>query len=229
MDFVYICRTGPNEELRYSIRSVMNSFPDAKIWVSGGKPDWYIGNYISIDQNGSKYANAIANINAICDSKEISDDFVLMNDDFFILKKIDSIKTFHSGLLIDKITRFKEVARSSAYINKLVLTQKFLNKYGIENPLDYELHIPMVMNKYKLKDIIREDEFALWRSLYGNMYNVKGEYTLDVKIYHEESSRPVSYNITEDSIYVSTDDRSFSGLFSSTLKKSFPNKSIYEA
>ena len=87
----------------------------------------------------------------------------------------------------------------------------------------------MVMNKYKLKDIIREDEFALWRSLYGNMYNVKGEYTLDVKIYHEESSRPVSYNITEDSIYVSTDDRSFSGLFSSTLKKSFPNKSIYEA
>ena len=121
MDFVYICRTGPNEELRYSIRSVMNSFPDAKIWVSGGKPDWYIGNYISIDQNGSKYANAIANINAICDSKEISDDFVLMNDDFFILKKIDSIKTFHSGLLIDKITRFKEVARSSAYINKLVL------------------------------------------------------------------------------------------------------------
>ena len=38
MNFIYICRVGENEELRYSIRSVLNSFPEANIWVIGGKP-----------------------------------------------------------------------------------------------------------------------------------------------------------------------------------------------
>jgi hypothetical protein len=84
MDFVYICKPGDNEELRYSIRSVLYSFPDANIWLVGGKPSWYSGNYIYVDQKHHKYANAINNLHAICDSNEISEEFVLMNDDFFI-------------------------------------------------------------------------------------------------------------------------------------------------
>jgi len=48
MDFVYICKDGVNEELKYSIRSVVESFPETNIWVVGGKPDWYTGRDISI-------------------------------------------------------------------------------------------------------------------------------------------------------------------------------------
>ena len=55
MNFIYICRIGENEELRYSVRSVLNSFPEAVIWVIGGKPDWYVGNYIYVDQNNSAF------------------------------------------------------------------------------------------------------------------------------------------------------------------------------
>ena len=81
MDFVYICRSGDNEELRYSIRSVIRSFPKANIWVVGGKPVWYKGNYIIVEQNQDKYTNALNNIIAICNSKEISVSFIFMNDD----------------------------------------------------------------------------------------------------------------------------------------------------
>ena len=49
MDFVYICKEGVNEELKYSIRSVVESFPESNIWVVGGKPDWYTGNYIQVN------------------------------------------------------------------------------------------------------------------------------------------------------------------------------------
>jgi hypothetical protein len=72
MDFVYICKDGINEELRYSIRSVVESFPDSNIWVVGGKPDWYVGNYIKVDQKLTKYKNALYNLKAITESEEIS-------------------------------------------------------------------------------------------------------------------------------------------------------------
>jgi hypothetical protein len=228
MDFVYICRDGDNEELRYSIRSVINSFPEAKVWVVGGKPNWYVGNYIDVGQIGLKYNNAINNLNALCDSKEISDDFVLMNDDFFILKQIDNIKYFHGGFLFNKINRFKQLSRGSAYIKKLIVTEQTLKDYNVESPLDYELHVPMVMNKEKLKTIIDKDQNCLWRSLYGNLFNVGGTETTDVKIYHSNANQSISYKITNDSIYASTDDITFKELWATNLKKSFPHKTIYE-
>ena len=55
MHFVYICKDGENEELRYSIRSVLKNTKDAVIWVVGGKPNWYIGNYIKVIQDQNKY------------------------------------------------------------------------------------------------------------------------------------------------------------------------------
>ena len=228
MDFVYICRDGDNEELRYSIRSVINSFPEAKVWVVGGKPNWYVGNYIDVGQIGLKYNNAINNLNALCDSEEISDDFVLMNDDFFILKQIDNIEYFHGGFLYNKINRFKQLSRGSAYIKKLMVTEQTLKDYNVESPLDYELHVPMVMNKQKLKTIIDKDQNCLWRSLYGNLFNVGGTETTDVKIYHSNANQSISYKITNDSIYASTDDITFKELWATNLKKSFPHKTIYE-
>jgi len=89
MNFVYICRGGENEELRYSLRSVVNSFPDSAVWVVGGIPKWYSGNKISIEQNAGKWANAVNNLNAITESPDIPEEFVLMNDDFFITNKRD--------------------------------------------------------------------------------------------------------------------------------------------
>jgi hypothetical protein len=124
MDFVYICKDGNNEELRYSIRSVVESFPNSKIWVVGGKPNWYTGNYIEVTQNLSKYRNAIENLKALCNSEEISDRFVLMNDDFYIVKNIDSIKDYHGGPLLDKINLYQKLNSNSNYTRKLAATYK---------------------------------------------------------------------------------------------------------
>ena len=228
MDFVYICKPGDNEELRYSIRSVLYSFPDAKIWVVGGKPNWYSGNHIPVDQNYHKYANAINNLKAICDSNEISEEFVLMNDDFFIIKKIDRIDQFYNGLLSTKIDRYIQITGSSMYIKKLMLTRTRLMEYGIANPLDYELHIPMVMEKEKLKHVILKYPSCLWRSMYGNMYAVGGSQMEDVKIYINKKHSARSNEITENSVFLSTEDQAFSLAFDKVLGKMFSNASIYE-
>jgi hypothetical protein len=229
MDFVYICKDGNNEELRYSIRSVVESFPDSKIWVVGGKPTWYTGNYIEVNQNLSKYRNAIENLKAVCNSEDISDRFVLMNDDFYIIKNIDSIKDYHGGPLLEKINLYQKLNSNSNYTRKLAATYKKIKSLGIENPLDYELHVPMVMEKEKLKQTLQNNYQFLWRSIYGNVFNVGGEQMEDVKVYVKGPLVLKSYNIKKDDhIYLSSADTSFDILFNNILKKQFNQKTKYE-
>lgn len=229
MDFVYICKDGTNEELRYSIRSVHESFPDSKIWVVGGRPNWYMGDYIEVVQSLSKYRNAIGNLKTICSSNEISDRFVLMNDDFYIIKKIDEIKDYHGGPLLEKINLYQKINSNSNYTRKLAATYKKIKALGIEDPLDYELHVPMVMEKDKLAETLKNNDQFLWRSIYGNVYNVGGEQMEDVKVYIKGPLVLKSYNLKkEEHIYLSSADTSFDVLFNNILKKQFNQKTKYE-
>jgi hypothetical protein len=229
MDFVYICKDGINEELRYSIRSVVESFPDSNIWVVGGKPPWYIGNYINVKQVLTKYRNAIQNLNAICNSNEISEQFILMNDDFYIIKNINAIETYHGGLLLDKINLYQKINSNSNYTRKLAATYKKIKSLGIETPLDYELHVPMVMEKKKLKQILQNNDQFLWRSIYGNVFNVGGNQMEDVKVYSRGPLVLKSYNIKKDEhIYLSSADNSFDMILNNILRKQFIQITKYE-
>jgi len=229
MDFVYICKDGSNEELRYSIRSVVESFPDSTIWVVGGKPTWYSGNYINVKQVLTKYRNAIQNLKAICSSNDISEKFILMNDDFYIVKNISFIDTYHGGLLLDKINLYQKINSNSNYTRKLSATYKKIKSLGIDSPLDYELHVPMVMEKQKLKQILENNDQFLWRSIYGNTFNVGGKQMEDVKVYSKGPLVLKSYNLNkEEHVYLSSADTSFDIILNSILRKQFVEKTKYE-
>lgn len=227
-NFVYICRSGHNEELRYSIRSVLKIFPEAQIWVVGGKPDWYIGNYVEVEQDQDKYTNALNNLRAICKSTEISEFFILMNDDFFILKSFNLEESFHGGYLINKINKYVGTTRSSKYIAKLDTTYKSLAKEGIQDILDYELHVPMAMEKNKLNEIITKYPTLLWRSMYGNVYNLKGTEIKDVKFYSNPLHNSKASQITEDSIFISTQDESFKSIHKEVFNNMLNKPSNFE-
>ena len=227
MNFVYICRPGENEELRYSIRSVISSFPDAKIWVVGGKPSWYKGDYIQVRQNTTKYNNARSNLEAICDSEDIAENFILMNDDFFIVKPISDIAYLNGGLLSEKIEYYNELTPNTSYVRSLQETHRRLLKRGIVNPLDYELHVPMPMHKVGLKASMAGG--SLWRSVYGNMFGVGGETIKDVKVYNSGPLMEKSYDYSKlEQPYLSTDDLSFKKVLEDTLLSMFPEPSKCE-
>ena len=229
MDFVYICKEGINEELKYSIRSVIESFPDSNIWVVGGKPDWYVGNYINVEQKESKYKNAVENLKTISTSDQISESFVLMNDDFYIIKKINKIENFHGGYLLNKINLYQKLNGNSQYTRKLSGTYKKLKALGFENPLDYELHVPMIMEKEKLKIILELIDQFLWRSIYGNKFEVGGTEMQDVKVYTSGPLVLKSYNLNIDShTYLSSADSSFNNIFNKILKDKFNKKTKFE-
>lgn len=229
MDFVYICKEGINEELKYSIRSVVESFPDSNIWVVGGKPDWYVGNYIKVEQRESKYKNAVENLKTISVSDQISESFVLMNDDFYIIKKINKIENFHGGYLLNKINLYQKLNGNSQYTRKLSGTYKKLKALGFENPLDYELHVPMIMEKTKLKIVLELIDQFLWRSIYGNKFNVGGTEMQDVKVYNSGPLVLKSYNLNIDNhTYLSSADSSFNNIFNKILKDRFNKKTKFE-
>jgi hypothetical protein len=220
MDYVYICRDGENEELKYSIRSVVaNGNPD-KIWVVGGKPVWYSGDYIQVLQTANKHENELNSLKEVLKNNEISDDFVLMNDDFFILKQLGSIPTYNGGLLEAKIKEHTNLNGVTRYSLSLKEVKKQLLKKGIKVMLNYDIHIPMVMNKTKLKQFNQLPVTP--RSLYGNVFNLGGKTIEDPKIYDESSSL-----INLDGEFVSTTDKTFI-LIKDKLQSLFPNKSKYE-
>jgi hypothetical protein len=231
VDVVWVCRTGPNEELRYSIRSVAKNMPHENIVVVGGKPDWYTGTFIPVDSGSStnKYENTKNNIRQIVDSPDISDDFVLMNDDFYVLKPIDQVPYYHNGLLADKIAEFVRFTTWSTYTNVLSRTMSVLNNLGIRDPLDYTLHIPMMFNKQKLADILPHP-IASIRTLYGNIYKVGGRKMSDVKVHpknHQYAPKSFDY-MNEDSIFLSTADRTFDRVKKNLLGPMFTGPSKYE-
>jgi hypothetical protein len=106
-----------------------------------------------------------------------------MNDDFFITNKIKKIDYFNGGLLEGKIELYLSLVGDNAYVRKLMQTSSRLNRYGIEHPLDYEMHIPFPVEKNKFKQILEEDGRYQWRSMYGNRFDVGGESVTDVKVY----------------------------------------------
>jgi hypothetical protein len=233
VDVVYICRDGENEELRYSIRSVLKNLKHDNIWVVGGKPSWYTGNHIEVHQSGPKFENARANMKAIAQSGKITDNFILMNDDFFVMEPVDKVEAFHGGLLSNRISYLQNTYGRSAYLVMLNKTHRYLKSIGIPAPLDYALHIPFVMNKEKLSKIL--DIPISWRIHYGNLYKIggtevspNGDSILDVKVYlrNGKLSAPIDNSISNT--FLSTEDKSFKHL-EGMLQSKFPDPSPFES
>ena len=222
MDFVYICRTGRNEELRYSLRSLYRNVDVNNVWVVGGKPDWYRGNFIPVQQVASKYASARANLRAIVESSSIPNNFVLMNDDFFITKKISKIPIYHGGSLEEKAISYKQYKASSHHATVLLKTVQMLKENGVPSPLDYSLHVPLPIVKENFGNAVEMG--GAIRSVYGNMNRIGGRKlpVHDVKVHFKSLMYPESFdylNNEHDLPFVSSSDRTFKYLYQSILRQ----------
>jgi hypothetical protein len=225
LDLVWVCRGGSNEELRYSIRSATTNLEHASVWVIGDKPDWYVGPFIQSQQvEGKKYDNVKAGLLKAIESDQVSDDLVLMNDDFYVLQPTE-LDYYYSGTLDERIKKILTKSPNNLYSNRLTDTMQELQDLGIPEPLDYELHIPMKLDKTGLAEAL---EFPQFRSAYGNLNDVGGQQVQDVKVYSSKLYSDLSYNWTVDSKFLSSDDGSFTTLRRKLLEPLFLTPSIYE-
>lgn len=231
MDVVYVVRPGDNnEELRYSLRSLAN-LPHDRVFIVGHTPPW-VRNVTSLQtiQAGTKYANSTRNVLTACGTDEVSDPFVLMNDDFFIVRPIGEVPTLHRGPVADVVTEYRVRYRriASQYIVGMTETRDLLLELGHTKPLSYELHVPLVVHKEAMSKAIETAtvaglEVPHKRTLYGNLAGVGGTQARDVKVIYRAA-------VHVPSPFVSTSDMSFhEGWIGRKLRGMFTEASRYEA
>lgn len=229
LDAVYFVRDGENEELRYSLRSVEKNLPIRKVWIIGGKPeDIHPDEFIRVPQpedDGTKWDRVRANFWRVAGNQGITEDFILMNDDFFINQPTSEIKPATAGTLQDHIERIERNYRNSptAYTIELRRAQRVLEEAGLPTN-SYELHIPMIINRKKLAETLAAfPPRHATRSLYGNLHRIGGTRQIDCKIIKPEQpfSRDAQYLSSDDSTWGDTELANF-------IRERFPDKSRWE-
>jgi hypothetical protein len=249
MDVLYICREGENEELRYSLRSLVN-LPHDRVIIAGGAPDWVDPKTVllvptaqealtRLDGAAAKYRNGRRNLAAgleVC-----SEDIVLMNDDIFVWSPQETVDTLTWGPVQNFLTAFRSTPEQpkSTYVEAEFKTCQWWKK----GPgWSYALHVPFPFKRSLMKKTLQALPVGLHtRSAYGNMHSVGGQVvesdfkesgafrrTTTLRMNGVVLRRPIVPRDGETP-YVSTNDRSFrSAPIGRKVRERFPVPSPYE-
>lgn len=207
-DIVYFVKeSAANEELRFSLRSVCENFPHRRVWFYGYRPSYLMPDgYVHVIQNQkTKWERTTAMIRKICENPEISDEWWLFNDDFFVMKRIDALPAAYNGDLYKHIVQIENRHGGDAtlYTKQLRKTVRVLEEANLTTK-NYALHMPILINKEKALATL--DAFPgcpMFRCLYGNFNNIGGIDIKDCKI-TDLTTKP-----EEDAAFISTIDESF--------------------
>jgi hypothetical protein len=218
MDVCYVmaecARSGSvTNELRYSLRSLVN-VPHDRVVISGWTPDWAVNvKSVATRQTKTRWVNAFNNLKAAL--PYLSTEFLFMNDDFFVMEPFDRIPPFHRGPLggrEGKSTPYRQARESVRHI---------LAEQGFEDPVSYELHVPIVYNRDLLADTLAYAESWLiagyQRTLYGNLNGIGGGFMDDCKNTSDLTSP-----------FLSTNETAFAGKLGRHIQQVFPDPSPYE-
>lgn len=201
MDLVYPLKNNVTTlDLLFSLRSVCaHELPFDKVWCAGYTPLWLKDVYsIPVIQNKrSKWKNALYNVVAACQRPEVSDDFILMNDDFIQLNPCNPTKDLNvCGVSLQtRIARYAELSNPSIWQQGFAKINKLLQDLRCDHFMDFALHLPMIINKRKflevfnlpqVQDFIAENSYLPMRTLYGNMCWTNPVSISDVKIKQHE-------------------------------------------
>lgn len=234
MDIVYLLKDSlQNEELTYSLRGLVN-LPHEKVFLVGGCPTNINKSkiiHVPLKQTSNKFQNTANALKTICQDPQLSEEFILMNDDFFVLKPInDPAKelNLHKGTMDQAIEDYIRTygPEENLYLLGMRQTKIFLEDHGIKNPLSYELHIPITMAKKEVLcaftlQYINTITPGHIRTIYGNFFKFNSQRTDDVKV------RRRAYTPIHNDKFLSTEDDTW-GYVKPYIKQKFPNKSKYE-
>ena len=183
MDILYYIGDGShhnNRELMYSLRSIEKHCKDiGDLWIVGSKP-YFLNNNIKYlwvaDEFGKWWKNAFRKTKAAIEAG-ISDDFLLMNDDFFMMQDFDpkTYPYYHRGEIREDTSR--------GYTQVITSTKHVLEKLG-KTTFHYGVHCPIRINGAKYLQIEKYfTQPVSARCLYGNLF-CEGEQVKDCKAFH---------------------------------------------
>lgn len=197
-DVVYMVRQGREyEELRYSLRSLQH-IPHGRVWIYGARPRWLSDQviHVHVPQGPVKHVNTARILAEIARNRDLSPIWYWWHDDMYVLEPIAEIPRSYRCTWQEWVTICGRGSWSPA---KIRATEEILAAHGKPCELSYELHVPMVVDRDAMRDMVEAvltyDPDALVRcqkrSLYGNWVGYGGERADDVKFRRLGTVEPI--------------------------------------
>lgn len=174
--YPYIETLASWKELEYSIRSIKKNLNEPhRIWVIGQKPTGITTevNFIPHDRvPGIRLTNcydATSKLEVIINHPDITEEFILMYDDIYLLQSMDreQIRPLYAMADLSRIKRVENTKHQ-----KLIWsTRDTLDKAGVETIYNCETHLPRLFSKEKMKVIFEKFAPKENRLLTGTLYN----------------------------------------------------------
>lgn len=227
VDVVYPLGKGSiynNFELRMSLRSIEKNISGVgNIYIVGEKPHW-IKNVVHL-QADDLYRipdrNIMHKVNIACKNPSVSDEFLFLNDDHFILRpfRAPDFPFFYSESMSEHVRRRRgdgygiRVKNSLEYLNARKLPSKY-----------YDTHTPILYKKKAfIEHVVEKLDWNIphgyvLKSIYANSINVDGV-QMDDKKGGEAPSKKVAIFSTKP--YIRT-------ALQRWLTEQFPTQSAFE-
>lgn len=211
MDVVYILGDGSkadNEEIRYSLRSLERNMLDiGNVYIVGILPDFLqdVRHIPCEDRHEKRWKNAMEKTRLAASTDGITDEFLLMNDDFFMLSPFQG-------------DNFPFYAKKG-------------NDGGCNGRTDFQIHCPIrIQKEWYLNLPLSLDMAGDWspRSFYCNFYQAPPTFIVDPIVRcgislpsYEDQTKNLDFFSIGSSTMLRSD-------FSSWLARTFPDPSRFE-
>jgi hypothetical protein len=174
-----------SRQLRWALRSWTANVPHRRVWTVGHRHPWLTDEvgHIPTGQQGTSYANTTLAMRAACSHPEVSGRFVWADDDTYVMRPLpDGMPVLHRGPMRELIAARTD--RAGPYVEELRATYAWLTGRGYEEPLSYDLHVPLPVEKAGMLAALdaAPGHDAHKRTVYGVLAGIGGERADDCKI-----------------------------------------------
>lgn len=216
-------------EFQYALRS-LNFLPHGRVFVVGPANVEWVRNVTFVPMRQRDKWTDLTRMWDLIPTLPLTAEFVYTEDDYFITAPVEDIPNYHCGPLVKKVDPNKKYAKRipPGWQSSLYATYHLLKENGVQDPLSFDVHIPMVVEKNRIPHAWDPGNLPLrYRDLVGNTATRE-----PVKVPRDAKCHtiPIVDKIRETGLgFLSSSDQTFvkSGA-EAWLKELFPEPCRYE-
>lgn len=212
-------------ELRFALRSIEKYLTGwTNVVIIGTPPEWYNGIYGDPfhDSRYRKQFNIYSKLLVACGSKQVTDNFIMWNDDHYLLKPLDvsEINNWYDGYLKETINKNQGARYKETIANTLQIIPETLN---------YDIHTPCIYHKETFKFLFsgRTDEICIKSYYFNSTLRGCSSEMKDLKI-NQLLSKEAIKELIKDRLFLSTSTNGMKKPMIELLNELFPEPSRYE-
>lgn len=235
-DLVYPLKVaGDCDELKYSLRSLRHAEGlYGRVWVitRDPLPSWLTGvRVIRAGTPSGKPADVRRKIEAGCAHDEVSDRFLIMCDDFFLVEPVTEWAAFHMGPTSEYVARLRRQGAARGWLRGVTDTAEWMRSQGYGDVLARQGHRPLLWHKRNLFRACKR--YPRNRQLDVNgLYDMAGAGPVGVRGMNSKIKTDAEFHAkiaARDIPWLSSNNTSFeTGLIGAHIRALFPDPSPFE-